>query len=161
MLKILQVRLQQYTNWELPDVQDGLKKKAEEPEIKLPTSAGSLKKQEHSGKTSTSASLPTWKPLTVWITTNWKILQEMRIPDYLTFLLGNLHAGREVRMRHGTMDWFKIGKGICQACILSPCLFNFYGEYIMWNAGLDESQAGIQIAGRNISNLRCLESEEV
>ena len=81
----------------------------------------------------------------------------MGIPDYLTYLLRNLYAGQEatVRTRHGTMDWFKIGKGVRQGCILSPCLFNFYAEYIMQNAGLDESQAGIMIAGRNINNLRC------
>ena len=96
------------------------------------------------------------KPLTVWITTNWKILQEIGIPDHLTCLLKNLYAGQEVTVRngHGTTDWFQIGKGICQGCILSPCLFNFYAEYIMRNAGLDEAQAGIKIARRNINNLR-------
>ena len=90
--------------------------KAEELEIKLPTSIGSLKKQESSKKTSTSALLTMPKPLTVWITTNWKILQEMRLPDYHTCLLRNLYAGQEatVRTRHGKMDWFKIGKGVCQ-----------------------------------------------
>ena len=97
------------------------------------------------------------KPLTVWIITNWKILKEMGISDHLTCLLRILYAGQEatVRTRHGTMDWFKIEKEICQGCISSPCLFNFYAEYIMWNARLDESQAGIKIAGRNINNLRC------
>ena len=96
------------------------------------------------------------KPLTVWITTNWKILKEMGIPDHLSCLLRNLHAGQEVAVRTGrrTMDGFQIGKGVCQGCILSPCLFNLYVEYIMRNAGLDEAQAGIKIAGRNISNLR-------
>ena len=86
----------------------------------------------------------------------WKILQEMGIPDHLTCLLRNLYAGQEVtvRTRHGTIDWFKIGKGVRQDCILSPCLFNFYTEYIMWNAGLEEAQAGIKIARRNINNLR-------
>ena len=80
----------------------------------------------------------------------------MGIPDHLTCLLRNLYAGQEatVRMRHGTMDWFQIGKGVHQGCILSPCLFNFYAEYIMRNGGLDEAQAGIKIAGRNINNLR-------
>ena len=80
----------------------------------------------------------------------------MGIPDHLTCLLRNLYAGQEatVRTEHGTMDWFKIGKGVYQGCILSPCLFNFYAEYIMQNTRLDESQAGIKIAGRNISNLR-------
>ena len=86
----------------------------------------------------------------------WKILKEMEIPDHLTYLLRHLYAGQEatVRTRHGTMDWFKIGKGVHQGCILSPCLFNLYAEYIRRNARLDEAQAGIKIAGRNINNLR-------
>ena len=86
----------------------------------------------------------------------WKILKEMGIPDHLTCLLRNLYAGQEatVRTGHGTTDWFQIGKGVCQGCILSPCLFNLYAEYIMKNAGLEEAQAGIKIAGRNINNLR-------
>ena len=85
----------------------------------------------------------------------WKILKEMGIPDHLTCLLRNLYAGQEatVRIGHGT-DWFQIGKGVSQGCILSPCLFNFYAEYIMRNTGLDEAQAGIKIAGKNINNLR-------
>ena len=86
----------------------------------------------------------------------WKILQEMGIPDHLTCLLRNLFAGQEatVRTGHGTTDWFQIGKGVCQGCISSPCLFNLYAEYIMRNTGLEESQAGIKTAGRNINNLR-------
>ena len=86
----------------------------------------------------------------------WEILQETRIPDHLTYLLRNLDAGQEatVRTGHRTTDWFQIGKGVHQGCILSPCLFNIYAEYIMRNAGLDEAQAGIKIAGRNINNLR-------
>ena len=86
----------------------------------------------------------------------WKILKEMGIPDHLTCLLRNLYAGQEatVRTRHGTTDWFQIGKGVCQSCILSPCLFNLNVEYIMRNAGLEEAQAGIKIARRNINNLR-------
>ena len=130
--------------------------KAEEPEIKLPTSAGSWKKQERSRKTFISALLTMPKPLTVWITRNWEILQEMGIPDHLTCLLRNLYAGQEATARtgHGTTDWFQIGKGGCQGCILSPCLFNFYAEYIMRNAGLEETQARIKVAGRNINNLR-------
>ena len=125
--------------------------KAEEPEIKLPTSVGSLKKQESSRKTSISASLTMPKPLTVW-----KILKEMGIPNHLTCLLRDLYAGQEqtVRTGHGTTDWFQIGKGVHQGCILPPCLFNLYAEYIMRNAGLDEAQAGIKIATRNINNLR-------
>ena len=93
-------------------------------------------------------------PLTVWITINWKILKEVRIPDHLTCLLRNLYAGQEaiVRTGHGTTDWFQIGKGVRQSCILSPCLFNLYAEYIMRNAGLNEAQAGIKIAGKNINN---------
>ena len=94
--------------------------------------------------------------LMVGITTNWKILHEMGIPDLLTCLLRNLYAGQEptVRTRLGTTDWFQIGKGVCQGCILSPCLINLYAEYIMPNAVLDEAQAGIKIARRNINNLR-------
>ena len=86
----------------------------------------------------------------------WKILKEMGIPDHLTCLLRNLYAGQEatVRTGHGTTDWFQIGKGVRQGCILSPCLFNFYAEYIKRNAGLEEAQAGIKISGRNINNLR-------
>ena len=86
----------------------------------------------------------------------WKILKVMGIPDHLTCLLRNLYAGQEatVRTRHGTTDWFQIGKGVHQGCILSPCLFNLYAEYILWHAGLDEAQAGMQTSGRNINNLR-------
>ena len=128
--------------------------KAEEPENKLPTSAGSSKKQESSRKT--SALLPTPKPLTEGITTNWKILKEMGIPYHLTWLLRIQYAGQEAtdRTGHGTINWLQIVKRIHQGCILSPCLFNWYAEYIMRNAGLDESQAGIKIARRDINNLR-------
>ena len=135
MLKILQARLQQYVNFQMFKLDF---KKAEEPEIKLPTSTGSLKKQGSSRKASASALLTQPKPLTVWITRNWKI-QEMGIPDHLTCLLRNLYAGQEatVRTGHGTTGWFQIGKGICQGCILSPCLLYLYTEYIMRNAGLD------------------------
>ena len=96
------------------------------------------------------------KALTAWITINWKILKEMRIPGNLTCLLRNLYAGHEatVRTGHGTTDWFQIGKGVHQDCILSPCIFNLYVEYIMRNAGLEEAQAAIRIAWRNINNLR-------
>ena len=127
MLKILQARLQQYVNQELPDVPAGFRK-AEEPEIKWPISTGSQKKQENSRKTSNSASMTMPKPLTVWTTTNWKIF----ISDYVTCLLRNLQAGQEAtgRTRHGTMDWFQTGKGVHQGCILLPCLFNLYAEYL-------------------------------
>ena len=96
------------------------------------------------------------KPLTVWITTNWKIPKEMGIPDHLTCLLRNLYAGQEatVRTGHGTTDWFQIGKEVHQGCILSPCLFNLYAEYVMRNAGLDEAQTGFKISRRNINNVR-------
>ena len=124
--------------------------KAEEPEIKLPTSTGSSKKQESSRKTYTFVLLKTPKLLTVQIITN------CGIPDHLTCLLGNLYAGQEatVRTGHGTTDWLQIGKGVHQGCILSPCLFNLHAEYIMRNAGLEEAQAGIKIAGRNINHLK-------
>ena len=129
--------------------------KAEEPEIKMPTFAGSSKKEGSSRKTYISALLSMPKPLTVWITINWKILKEMGIPDHLTCLLRNLYAGQEatVRTGHGTTDLFQIGKGVHQGCVLSPCLFNLYVEYIMRNTGLEEAQAGSKIAGRNINNL--------
>ena len=130
--------------------------KAEEPEIKFPTSAGSWKKQESSRKTSISALLTMPKPLTVDLNKLWKILKETGIPDHLTCLLRNLYAGQEatVRTGHGTTDWFQIGKEVHQGCILSPWLFNVYAEYIMRNAGLEEAQTGIKITGRNINHLR-------
>ena len=108
--------------------------------------------------------------LTFQVSLLWKILKEMGIPDHLTCLLRNLYAGQEatVRTGHATRDWFQIGKGVCQGCILSPCLFNLYAEYILRNAGLEKAQAGTNIAGRNLNNLRyaddttlMAESEEV
>ena len=131
---------------------------AEEPEIKLPTSVGSSKKQGSSRKTSISALLTMPNKAFDCVDHNklWKILKEMGIPDNLTCVLINLYVGQEaiVRTRHGTTDWFQIGKGVHQGCILSPCLFNLYAEYIMRNAGLEEAQAGIKITRRNINNLR-------
>ena len=130
---------------------------AEEPEIKLPTSARLSKKQESSRKNVYYCLVDYAKAFDcVGHNKLWKILQEMGIPDHLTFLLRNLYADQEaiVRTDHGTTDWFQIRKGVRQGCILSPCLFNLYAEYIMRNAGLDEAQAGIKIAGRNINNLR-------
>ena len=131
--------------------------KAEEKEIKWLTSAGLSKKQESYRKTSISDLLTMPKPLTVRITTNCrKFLKEMGIPDHLTCPLRNLYAGQEATVRTGyvTTDWFQIRNEVHQDCILSLCLFNFYAEYIMRNAGLDEAQARIQIARRNINNLR-------
>ena len=130
--------------------------KAEEPEIKLPTSAGSSEKQESSKTTSTFALLTHAKAFDhVDHNRLWKI-REMGRTDHFTRLLRNLYADQEatVRTGHGTTDWFKIGEGVCQGYILSPCLFNLYAEYIMRNARLDEAQAGIKISGRNINNLR-------
>ena len=117
------------------------------------------KAREFQKKTSISALLTMPKAFTVWMTINWKILKEMRIPDHLTCLLRNLYAGQEaaVRTAHETTDWFQIGKGVRQGCILSPCLFDLYAEYIMRNAELDKAQAGIKIAGRNINNLGYVE----
>ena len=130
--------------------------KAEEPEIKLPTSAGSSKQQESSRKVSTSALLTTPKPMTMWIKTNCEILQEMGIPDHLTCLLRNLYAGQEetVRTKRGTADWFQMWNQYVKAVCRLPCLFNLYAEYIMRHARLGEAQAGIKIARRNINNLR-------
>ena len=130
--------------------------KAQKTEIKLPTSTGSWKKQESSRKTFIFALLTMPKSDCVDHNKLWKILKDMEIPEPLTCLLRNLYAGQEatVRTGHGTTDCFQIGKGARQGCILSPCLFNLYAEYIMRNAGLEEAQAGVKIAGRNINNLR-------
>ena len=131
--------------------------KGEEPEIKLPTSAGSSKKQE-SYRKNISFCFTDYAKAFDCVDHNkpWKILKEMRIPDHLTRLLRNLYARQEATVRngHGTTDWFQIRKGVRQGCILSPCLFNVYAEYIMRNAGLEEAQARIKIAGRNINNLK-------
>ena len=132
MLKILQARLQQYMNCELPDVQARFRK-GREPEIKVPTSTGSSKKQESSRKAFTFALLTMPKPLTVDHNKLWKILQEIGLPDHLICLFRNLYTGQEaiIRTGHGTTDCFQIGKGVCQGCILSFCLFTLYAEYIM------------------------------
>ena len=130
--------------------------KAEEPEIQLPTSAGSSKQQESSRKNIYFCFIDYAKAFAcVDHNKLWKILKEMGIPDHLICLLRNLYAGQEATVRtwHGTTDWFQIGKVVRQSCILSPCLFNFYAEYIMRNAGLEEAQARIKIARRNINNL--------
>ena len=155
MLKILQARLQQYMNCELPDVQAGFRK-GKGTRDQIANIRWIMGKAREFQKNIYFCLLTMPKSLTVWITTNWKILKEMGIPDHLTCLLRNLYAGQEATIRtgHGTTDWFQIGKGVCQGCILSPCLFNFYAEYIMRNAGLEETQAGIKIAGRIINHLR-------
>ena len=209
MLKILQTRLRQYMNWELPGVQAGFRKdrgtrdqianihwiieKAREFQknicfcfikytkafdcvdhnklwkflkvIGIPDHLICLMRNLVCGSRSNSYN-QTWKNRLVqnWERSMsrlhnklWKILQEMEIPDHITCLLRDLYASQEatVRTRYGTTDWFQIGKGLRQGCILSPCLFNLYPEYIMWNAGPDELQAGIKIAGRNINSFRC------
>ena len=131
--------------------------KAEEPEIKLPTSTGSSKKQESSRKNIYFCFIDYTKAFDcVDHHKLRKILKEMRILDHLTCLLRNQYAGQEatVRTGHATTDWFQIGRGVRQGCILSPCLFNLYAEYIMRNAELEEAQAGIKIAGGTINNLR-------
>ena len=144
MLKILQARLQQYVNQKFQMYKLDLEK-AEEPETKLPTPIGSLKKQGTSRKVSTSASLTMLKPLTVWIKANCgKFLKELGISDHLTCLLRNLYAGQEavvrtVRTGHGTKDSLQIGKRVPQSCILSPCLCSLYAEYLIPNARLDEA----------------------
>ena len=131
--------------------------KAEEPEIKLPTFAGSSKKAREFQKNIYFCFIDYAKAFDYMDHNKlWKILKVMGIPDHLTCHLRSLHAGQEatVRTGHGTTDWLQIGKRVSQGCILSPCLFNLYAEYIMRNAGLEEAQAGIKIAGRNINNLR-------
>ena len=164
MLKILQTRLQQYVNRELPDVQAGFRKgrgtrdqTANIRWIKQNPAWSAWKSKRVPEKISISALLTMPKPLTVWITRNCgKFWKRWEIPEHLTCLLRNLYADQEatVGTGHGTTDWFRIGKGGRQGCILSPCLLNLYAEYIMRNAGLEEALAGIKITGRNINNLR-------
>ena len=156
MLKILQARLQQYMNRELPDVQAGFRK-GRGTRDQIANICWIFKKAREFQKNIYFCFIDYAKAFDcVDHNKLWKILQEMGIPDHLTFLLRNLCADQEARIGtgHGTTDWFQIRKGVHQGCILSPCLFNLSGEYIMRNAGLDEAQAGIKIAGRNINNLR-------
>ena len=130
--------------------------KAEEPEIKYPTSAGSWKKQESFRKNIYFFIIEYAKAFECGSPQTVEIIKEMGIPDHLTCLLRNLYAGQEatVRTGHGTTDWFQIRKGVRQGCMLPPCLFNLYADYIMRNTGLEEAQAGIKTAGRNVNNLR-------
>ena len=156
MLKILQARLQQYVNRELPDVQAGFRK-GRETRNQIANIPWIIKTAREYQKNMYFCFIDYAKAFdSVDHKKLWKILQEMRIPDHLSCLLRNLYAGQEatVRTGHGTTYWLQIGKGVCQGCILSPCLFNLYAEYIMRNAGLEEAQAGIKIAGRNVNNLR-------
>ena len=153
MLKILQARLQQYVNHEILDVQAGMRKgRGTRDQI------ANIRWIIEKAREFQENILLYWLHQSLCVDHNksLKLLQEMGIPGHLTCLLRNLYAGQEatVRTRHGRTDWFQIGKGVRPACILSPCLFNLYAEYIMWIAGMDEAQAGIKIAGRNIKNLR-------
>ena len=156
MLKILQVRLQQLVNCELPDVQAGFRK-GRGTRDQIAKHPLDHQKAREFQKNIYFCFIDYAKAFDC-VDDNklWKSLQEMGIPDHLTCLLRNLYASQEatVRTGRGTKDWFQIGEGIYQGCILSPCLFNLYAEYTMWNAGLDEIQAGIKIARRNINNLR-------
>ena len=154
MLKNHQARLQPYVNQELPDVQAGFRNGRETRDQIANIHWIIEKAREFQKNIYFCFTMP--KPLTMWITTNWKIPEEMRIPDHLTCLLRNLYAGQEttVKSGHRITGWFQIGKGVHQGCILSCCLLNLYAEYIMLNARLDEAQVGIKIAGRNINNLR-------
>ena len=156
MLKILQARFQQYMNRELPDVHAGFRK-GRGTRDQIANIPWIIKKAREFQKNIYFYFINYTKAFD-YVDHNklWKMLQEMGIPDHLTCLLRNLYAGQEatVRTGHGTMDWFQIRKGVHQGCILSPCLFNLYTEYIMQNAQLDEAQAGIKIAGRNNNNLR-------
>jgi len=155
MLKILQARLQQYMNHELPDVQNAFRK-GRGTRDQIANIHWIIEKGREFQKSIYFCFIDYAKAFDcVDHNKLWKILKEMGIPHHLTHLLRNLHACQQtVRTRHGKTDWFQIGKGVHQSRILSPCLFNLYAEYIMRNAGLDEAQAGIKIAGRNINNLR-------
>ena len=152
MLKILQARLQQYVNRELPDVQAGFRGTRDQI-VNFPWI---MEKAREFQKNIYFCFIDYAKAFDCVVMTNWKILREMGIPDHLTCFLRNLYAGQEATVRNGhrTTDWFQICKEVHQDCILSSCLFNLYAEYIMRNAGLDEAQAGIKIARRNINNFR-------
>ena len=157
MLKILQARLQQYVNCELPDVQAGFRK-GRGTRDQIANIRWIIEKARKFQRNIYFCFIDYAKAFDCMDHNKlWKILKEMEIPDHLTCLLRNLYAGQEaaVRTGHGTADWFQKGKGVRQGCILSACLFNLYAEYIMRNAGLEKAQAGIKIVRRNINNLRC------
>ena len=156
MLKFLQARLQQYMNRELPDVQAGFRK-GRGTRDQIANIRWITDKAREFQKNIYFCFIDYAKTFDcVDHNKLWKILKEIVIPDQLTYLLRNLYAGQEatVRTGHGTTDWFQIGKGVRRGCILSPCLFNWYAEYTMRKAELEEAQAGIKIAGTNINNLR-------
>ena len=155
MLKILRARLQQYVNRELPDVQVGFRKGAGSRD-QIANIHWIIEKRKRVPEKHLLLLHLLCQNLCMDHNKLWKILREMQIPDHLTCLLRNLYVGQEATVRTGrrTTDWFQIRKGVHQGCILSLCLFNLYAQYIMRNAGLDEAQAGIKIAGRNINNLR-------
>ena len=156
MLKILQARLQQYVNYERPDLQAGFRK-VRGTRHQIANICWIIEKVREFEKNIYFCFIDYAKAFdSVDHNKLWKNLQEMGIPDHLTCLLRNLYAGQEATIRtgHGTTDWYQIGKGVRQGCILSPCLFNLYAVYIMRNTGLEEGQAGIKIAGRNINNFR-------
>ena len=156
MPKILQARIQQYLNCELPDVQAGFRN-GRGTRNQIVNIIRIIEKAREFQKKHIYFCFIDYAKAFGCVDHNnlWEILKEMGIPDHLTCLLRNLYAGQEatVRTGHGTTDWFQIGEGVRQGCILSPCLFNLYAEYVMRNTGLEEAQAGIQIAGRNINNL--------
>ena len=156
MLKIGQDRLQPYVNWELPDVQAGFRK-GRGTRYQIANNGWIIEKARQFQKNIYFCFIDYAKDFdSVDHNKLWKIIKEMATPDHLIFLLRSLYAGQEatVRTRHGTADWAQIRKGVCQGCILSPCLFNLYSECIIQNARLDEAQTGIKIVRRNINNLR-------
>ena len=156
MFKILQASLQQYVSWELPDVQARFRKGRGTGD-QIANIHWMIEKAKEFQKSIYFCFIDYAKAFDcVDHNKLWKTLKEMGIQDHLTCLLRNLYAGREaaVKTGYGAMDWFQIGKGVSQGCILSPCLFNLYAEHITWNAGLDEAQAGIKITRRNFNNLR-------
>ena len=156
MLENHHARLQQYMNKELPDVQAGFRN-GRETRDQISNIHWIIEKAREFQKNIYFCFIDNAKAFD-WVDHNklWKILKQMGTQGHLTCLLRNLYAGQEATIRtgHGATDWFEIGKGVCQGCILSSCIFNLHAEYIMWNAGLDKAQAGIKIAEKNISNLR-------